>query len=125
MHTASMRACSSDSITHGPAITNSSPPPMVTLPTWKLWGTGAAIIADERENEISPRRRGGAENALAKLLSCCFTSAAPRLRGESSLAHFFRPQEQHFVFLLFFKVPLASALVARAAERVKQRMRLH
>lgn len=34
-------ACSSLSITQGPAMRKSSPPPMVTLPTWKLFATSA------------------------------------------------------------------------------------
>ena len=51
-----LSAWASLSMTHGPAMRKSSPPPMVTLPTWKGWFTPAFSVSPFPAGETSPRK---------------------------------------------------------------------
>src|SRR5450756_1819077 len=102
------RACSSLSITQGPAMRNRSPAPTRTLSIWKdkvIGSSGDRVIGSSRRGVRSPD--------------------GPMVRSpDLSSPHFFRPQE-HLdlgrVFLLFLFLPV---FVRSAHECLKQRMRL-
>src|ERR1019366_9790125 len=120
MISAMRSACSSLSITQGPAMRNRSPAPTRTLSIWK----DKVKILYRRDAEnlfqfchfsvLSSRAKRGT----------CSSRRSLRLGGELSPSHFFRPQE-HLdlcrVLLLFLFLPV---FVRSAHECLKQRMRL-
>src|SRR5208337_1625467 len=91
MISAMRSACSSLSITQGPAMRNRSPVPTRTLSIWK-----------DRVKVVYRRDAEGAEKTKKRI-----SRRSLRLGGELSSSHFFRPQKHlihrgiflHFLFL--------------------------
>src|SRR5581483_11342193 len=103
-HSAILSACSSLSMTHGPAIRNSSPQPIFTLPTWKEFNTGFTFHVS---------RFRGVSGATCNVKPRNVKPLGPR-----------RPQKLLHLRRMLRLLARTSVLMGRLDKRREQRMRL-
>src|SRR5271157_1600199 len=120
MISAMRMACSSLSITHGPAMRNRSPEPMWTSATWK------EVFSDRSIKQIPPRNHGGTEAQRKAIFVLLCVSVSPWwiLILPLALSNFLRPMEHFHLGRLFLRAPFQSVLIRCAHERAEQRVRL-
>src|ERR1700683_2503503 len=111
-------ACSSLSITQGPAMRKRLPEPMWTSPTWK----------EEIKMKTSHRRaRRERRDKTGETQDRYCLSRLNDLGGKYSCLparHFFRTMKHFYCCRLFLCPPLRAVLIDSRNERAKERMRL-
>src|ERR1700679_954254 len=121
MISAMRMACSSLSITHGPAIRKRSPAPMRTSPIWK-----EEIKGFDNRNPTKSFHHRGTEAQRIQFLIVGFLCVSVVNLVFQMLAsrYFFRTMKHLYRGTLFHSPPLRAMLIGRRNERAEQRMRL-